>query len=300
MDQTEPPQRRAKSPSQSRKEAVDSVVYRLSELMFGSLLAAYVLGFIGFAAAGPTRTTAFQGNLSAFYPEGLTYLCISTTFAYLTSALYISYHVSILTMPHLPLSRLRWDFLVALLQAVLFGLSMLSPVWFPFCTGCVLLAGITRQFWEHRALADWFCRDVFSSNPASPITAARENQRQRQELRRFRRSFAAELKQIDDLSIWQSVPKSTVGAVVLLIGGGLFVYLRRRWSVEPKIEALMGQITAWVALVVFLFFLFRVNSLLKERAGFLYSGEAIESLDREFNRFYDLLAQRANDRVRKN
>ena len=117
--------------------------------MFGSLLASYVLGFIGFSA--PKAAAVFAGgSLKVLFPEVLTYLLISMTFAYLTAGLYISYHVGILTMPHLPFSNLRWDFMVALLQAVLFGFSMLLPLWLPIWISFVLFAALARQRREHK------------------------------------------------------------------------------------------------------------------------------------------------------
>lgn len=64
-------------PSKAYQSACGSYTYRLSELIFGSLLAAYILGFVSFAA-----NSGFFQILQA--------LIISVTFCYLTAAYYVT------------------------------------------------------------------------------------------------------------------------------------------------------------------------------------------------------------------
>jgi hypothetical protein len=56
-------------------------------------------------------------------------------------------------MPHLPIERLRWDFVVALSQAICFGLSILHPLAFVFSVGLILLLSLVRQWYECGKLA---------------------------------------------------------------------------------------------------------------------------------------------------
>src|SRR5690348_6251871 len=96
-------------PSDAYQQASKSLVYRLSEQMFGSLLASYGLGFLGFLAL---HATSAKG---AWHAVTLTvvYLSISLTYAYATVGLYLTYHAGILTMHHMPLENLRYDFFLA-------------------------------------------------------------------------------------------------------------------------------------------------------------------------------------------
>jgi len=139
------------SPSEAYREATGSLVYRLSELMFGSLLAAYSLGFVGAIAARGSQVSA-HGRLGIGL-LALQYLCISISFAYLTTSLYLTYHVGILTMPQLPFDRLGRDFSIAFFQAVFFGLSMLLPALFPILLSLNFLVSGWRKNDEYRGLA---------------------------------------------------------------------------------------------------------------------------------------------------
>jgi Transcription elongation factor, N-terminal len=145
--------KRAK-PSVAYKQAIESPVYRISELMFGSLLASYVLGFISLIAAHLANPNAY-GFMGILLPN-IQYASISIIFAYLTASFYLSYHAGILTMYHRPLARLGFDFALSLAQPVCFGFSMLFPVWLPILLGVILLAGRYRQDSEHKGLADSF------------------------------------------------------------------------------------------------------------------------------------------------
>lgn len=121
-------------PSDAYNQAVASPIYRLSELMFGSLLASYVLGFVGFAAgkiashpsdyAIPAAGSwEFLQHMLTLFVGLLPYLFVSLTYAYATAGLYLSYHTGILLMDHWPFKSLRLDFALALSQAFFLGVS---------------------------------------------------------------------------------------------------------------------------------------------------------------------------------
>jgi len=168
-------------PSVSYRQARESGVYRLSELMFGSLLAAYILGFVGAsstinrsapdlhaignllfvgwqlianALANASGVQQFSTSSSHPFFHAIDYLLISLCFSYLTASLYIAYHVGILSMPHVAMNRLRWDFFVALSQAVAYGISLLTPAIFLLLTSIVLLLSLLRQRFEAQRLVD--------------------------------------------------------------------------------------------------------------------------------------------------
>lgn len=142
---------RLKPPSEAYQEATCSLVYRLSELMFGSLLAAYSLGFIGAIATHGTQTSAHRYWGMALLAAQ--YASISVAFVYLTTSLYMTYHVGILTMPQLPFARLGKDFSLAITQAVLFGFSMVQPALFPILLGINFHMSANRKDKEYEELA---------------------------------------------------------------------------------------------------------------------------------------------------
>lgn len=155
------------APSKAYREATLSLVYRLSELTFGSLLAAYSLGFIGLIAAhlaGPSPSSRWSIIL-----VGTQYALISITFAYLTASFYLTYHTGILTMPLMPLNRLGIDFSLAIVQALFFGFSMLGPWLFPILLGINFYLTGHRQKKQYKALADVLynaiCKPVGRSDP---------------------------------------------------------------------------------------------------------------------------------------
>jgi hypothetical protein len=123
----------------------------MSELTFGSLLAAYSLGFVG-AIATHWAKPSVPGVWGIILPAAQ-YASISIAFAYLTTSFYLTYHTGILTMPQVEFERLGIDFALAMAQALFFGFSILRPWSFPLLLGVILFLSGSRQRQEHRALA---------------------------------------------------------------------------------------------------------------------------------------------------
>jgi hypothetical protein len=180
-------------PSEAYREATGSLVYRLSELMFGSLLAAYCLGFVGAIAAT-------QGSLPSEYrPLGIgllatQYICISIMFTYLTTSFYLTYHVGILTLPKLPFDRLGLDFTIAVLQAIFFGLSLLLPALFPVLLAVNVFISGGRKNEEYERLV----ADLFKNCP-------KEGRDKSKDLSRFRDALAEHLRGKPHLSVWAPI-----------------------------------------------------------------------------------------------
>lgn len=140
------------TPSKAYAQVKLSIVYRVSELTFGSLLAAYILGFVAaIATHWPELSKHGHWGIVLLITQ---YASISLTFAYATTSLYLTYHAGILTMPQMSLDRLGIDFSLAVLQALFFGFSLLRPWSFLALLGISLFLAAYRQRTEHRALAE--------------------------------------------------------------------------------------------------------------------------------------------------
>lgn len=216
-----PPHGDLKKPSEAYREAICSLVYRLSELMFGSLLAAYSLGFVASIGAHGSQLSAagrWGTGLRAlqYICISITFTCISITFAYLTTSFYLTYHKGILTMPQLPLERLGKDFAIAFFQAVIFGLSMVQPALFLLLLGFNARTSANRKNEEYKELADTlfneYRRKLGRAAPRRPEEFSAELERLLQE------------KQYKVLSVWAPTKRESrglstwairIGAVVL-------------------------------------------------------------------------------------
>lgn len=252
-------------PGRNYRTASQSGTYRLSELMFGSLLATYALGFIGGVTAQIERVSSppvealirslyhqLGGSISdgtlllptlRLLARSSDYLLISLTFSSLTAALYLAYHSGMLTMPQIPLRRLRWDFAVALSQASCFGLAMLSPVLFPVCLGFVIGLALFRQAYEVRKLEGYidYClseeakararvREESRARPKMPGREAAElDQKLHKELRRSirkklaRSSEVFKRESISPLTVWQRSSWYAWAFVALLLVLGVSI-----------------------------------------------------------------------------
>lgn len=180
-------------PSEAYTEATGSLVYRLSELMFGSLLAAYCLGFVGAIAA-------LGSQLSAHGPLGVgllatQYICVSVMFTYLTTSFYLTYHVGILTLPKMPFDSIGRDFRIAVFQAVFFGLSLLQPALFPILLALNIFISSRRKNEEYKRVED----DLF--NHSCP----RKRRDESSDLPRFRKALENHMRNKPQLSVWAPV-----------------------------------------------------------------------------------------------
>ncbi len=283
------------APSQYHEEARQSIVYRLSELMFGSLLAAYVLGFVGFASAfvGHVSTSVeaaaaspspISPLLDLLNPETLNFLLISVAFSYLTASLYISYNVSILTMPHLPLYRLSWDFLIALLQAILFGFAMLYPVLLPVTLSSLLLVARVRQVLENYALRRWCYQ--YAGGPGE--SAGREDSQPFKDFTLLYNELLTE-----PLSSWRAGYRTMLAAVGLFALGALLSLFDFFLWLPPKLsQTLHLFINAGAAVSVVI----AATAIFQRSASFISHGGAPPKMDMAFSAFREGLMQLASKR----
>jgi hypothetical protein len=271
-------------PSEAYQQAILSPVYRLSELMFGSLLAAYVLGFIGFAAANsqnvsplPVGSFFSWEELYLLWEQALLrapFFFISITFAYVTAGLYVAYHAGILTMHAMPLGRLSFDFALALSQALLFGISMLYPMAFPFWLGVTLIFASLRQLQEHKELVESFCTELKGTADTGPLRDRKS--RERETLHKFKRTFKQLIKQYPLLSGWGPMPKLLIisGLVLMLLitsAGRFMIYIgmEKKWALF-SISLLTCSVTVLI-----------VHRILGRRANLL--SQRMSDMDDQFN-----------------
>jgi hypothetical protein len=231
--------------------------------MFGSLLASYVLGFIGFSAVHAAHLVEQFTWLELCVT--LPYLFISFTFAYLTAGFYLSYTAGILTMPPMQLRTLRSDFLLAMLQAYAFGLSMLIPMATPVFLGGAVLVALRRQSQEHKRLERIFYH----------ICGGAVTDFQSPDEEKFSEKLNAFLneKEFSKLSGWKKVqPKSRVVAwLSIMIGAAIsFVIWYFRFRREPEWRLGISLLIATANLIVAIFTFLNVREILRERADFLY------------------------------
>jgi hypothetical protein len=235
-------------PSETYRIATLSLVYRLSELTFGSLLAAYSLGFVGAIAA-------HWAELSAHGHWGLIllsvqYASISITFVYLTTSFYLMYHAGILTMPQMPLYRLREDFTLAVVQAIFFGFSMLRPWAFTILLGLNFILTIHRQNKECEKLTE-FLHDKIC-DPRGHIN--------RDNFRVGLKRLLSQDKDFSELSGWRRIGWWIWAWAILTFVTGLVVAylvlefppgwpLRDKWAVNADWNFKESLITAEVVIV---------------------------------------------------
>jgi hypothetical protein len=245
-------------PSSAYRSACDSYPYRISELIFGSLLAAYILGFVSFG---------IHSDLIGIFQS----LFISGTFCYLTAAYYLTYHNSILTMPHLPSEGLRFDFGIAILQAVLFGFSMI----FPNAFFLMVAASISVIFWRQTKAYDQLQKLFKDNTQAKPTHISNLDPFPV----KFERSLWAINKQEafhNCFKGWLPVGKGNWAcALALLVIGsvqlGAYYWLnafpKNSGGWQPKAAESLSLIEAIVSGIIFVFVYWRANDVFIERAA---------------------------------
>lgn len=299
-------------PSEAYEQATDSPVYRLSELMFGSLLASYVLGFIGFLAAQIGIRPPYERW--DIFLMAVKYTSISVAYAYLTASFYLSYIAGILTMHHMPLKRLGYDFILALAQAVLFGYSMLYPRVFPIHLTIILSVAILRQYMEHKDHVKKIYRRVVQRNSTEVDEEESRSDQETEEkdkLKERRREFVDLLKQpskknkkkpkYPELAVWKPAGRALkVLTLILFLGGALVWYLvgnqdiQEDWTVlgNWKLPGGWRLSESWIALessVVAFAVLIRGHMIIRDRADFLYNRKQKPTkMDKQFR---DLLLE---------
>ena len=165
---TVPPNTNKKAPaplSEAYSRARGMLLFRLSESLFGSLLAAYIIGSVSLTRGikAPTIDGYTPGWISA-YPEAFRCLpflqvaVICLSFAFATTGIYLGYHTTILPMPTYRMEKMHREFLFAAFQAIFFGIAIYLPfLLFPL-VGLLALWCLGARRGENARLVDELVR----------------------------------------------------------------------------------------------------------------------------------------------
>jgi hypothetical protein len=174
-------------------------------------------------------------------------------------------------MHHMPLERLGFDFVLSLSHAILFGLSMNFPGWFPIFLGCILFAAVFRQSKEHKHHIKRLYND-FRGKVILPGRGYLETE-ERKGLEAFKADFVDLLKHYPELSVWKPVTRWLPRfALILIVAGGIIWYFVRGpepWQIFKDFrlpEYLIDIESAIIALFTWLY----GRGVLRDRAAFLY------------------------------
>jgi hypothetical protein len=163
-------------PSNAYNRNRSTLIYTLSEAVFASLLAAYLVGFAS-SISGVKIPDSYVAL--PWLGMGLKLLLliqlalVSLSFALLTTSLYIKYHMAILTMPTYNLDKLLRDFFFAVFPAIGFGFCLYCPPMLVAFVVFLLVFGIYIQRTEAERLTaklreklnPGFVTDVKNNNP---------------------------------------------------------------------------------------------------------------------------------------
>ncbi len=204
------------TPKQAYENAQKSLFYRLSELVFGSLLASFILGFIAFSSTTLIDSSSWKISLIT----GATYLLISLSFSYFTAGTYIIFHAGILTLPSYAHSRAKRDFGFSLCLAIAFGIIMLMPANFTLLIGFLILYSYLILRREHTSLVDDLV--TYKNSKRSP-TLAKDVDKDSDNDRKILYSEISSIIENSKLKRWKK-PKWTdyTIAVSLIISGLLY------------------------------------------------------------------------------
>ncbi len=221
-------------PSEAYEQARSSYPYRISELVFGGLLASYILGFV---SVGVVESTSPNSTPWQIFFNTLVYLIICCSFSFLTAALYSVYHNSILTMPNVRISDLTTDFSIAISQAVFFGIAIIWPSSFLICLGASLLLVLWRQKVKFQALARFFHEKIGLESDAKKTIRDSEQLKRNS---KFYSSFHEKLAAVGLSDRWGHVGTSRyVGAIFLIFFGVLTIggfWLRHFCQTTPNLS----------------------------------------------------------------
>lgn len=308
LDADQRPTLLAALPSSNYDSAKSTLVYRLSELTFGSILAAYIFGFLSLSASVILTASdsaifvdyfLFHSELIPVAIQVLIYVFISGTFAYYSIALFMRYHSGILTMPTVPVESLRIDVTIAVLQAAMFGTSMLIPPSFFLCVAIVLWAAAWRQNREFGYLVDYFTTAIQLRNSAR----TQANPGSARSLREAQEAISIQVEATIKASWqlgWRPVSRKYVlGALELTAIGILLLllpFLQYLEDMFPLLRFIGIPPVEWLrmiyllgSLVLFILMLIGVYNTVREAAHFMLDPVGRRTLDDAYVKVEDAL-----------
>ena len=143
-------------PSDNYQHNIGTFYYRLSELMFGNLLASYILGFIAFASIDlPPPGSGIPNFIARSVWEALNLhslgfwsflqsVLTSVLYSSLTALLYVNFHQSVVYMA-IDQRKASYDFFIAIFIGITFGISLVFSLSVIFWLGILTLIAFLRK-----------------------------------------------------------------------------------------------------------------------------------------------------------
>jgi hypothetical protein len=266
-------------PSENYKKNILTFAYRLSELVFGSLLAAYLLGFVSacFTIIQVGRTSKYyylQNFVSLMRGEPqvapttielqsvdidplivcLQYLLNSISFSVLTAFFYFTFQQTVLHI-ETDFRKSYFDFIWACLVGIFFGFTMLFPFTSLFVFGLVIFCASIYKWLRFRGfwwgLAETVTGAKRGSKDAAKVDAAKMAINKK--LRETTSNNATEHLVIKQ---WRAAPQwqTLIGGIVLIIMPPFF-YVKvsigdMGWGADGFAAChLLGSVVLFVVLV---------------------------------------------------
>ena len=268
-------------PSVAYHQARASYPVRISELVFGSLLASYILGFV---SVGANQLTWGKMERLDLISDAVVYMTICCSFSFLTAALYTVYHNSILTMPNVPISDLTTDFLIAISQAIFFGISIVWPDTFLFCLALLLLLVFFRQETKFRALARYFYKKLDVQDGTGPAGDGVRD-KPKSKTKPLYVGFRDKIKQQQLLHGWGPVVFGHYASAVTLLILGVLAIAVPGWLSKSPLEFVKSVDAKNVRAIIYLgfgvVFFTRTKKILQSKSVALddYGQQIIEKMD---------------------
>lgn len=274
-------------PSELYYQAKGTLVYSLSELVFGSLLASFILGFIGFSA-NILSSSSYGGEIDwTKVVKVATYLSISGIYTYYTAGLYLFYHTGILTMPSFYLSSAKRDFSLSLLSAVAFGISMLLPYSFLICLSIIMLSSLVIQDVEYKKFIRYCLEKYFHQSAEIRDGNKAKQQGQRKQIEKVLMN--------SNLEGWKKPKKflKMASFLMAILGILMCAILEFEWPFSLFHDEFHKDITVLsCSVVIFGAFLLVLGGVFKIAATFMQKNDDQKiAYDAEFEKFEDELSK---------
>lgn len=276
-------------PSEWYLKAKDTVVYRLSELIFGSLLAAFVLGFVGFSSLVHNEALGFIHLLI----KTCTYLFISAIYTYFTAGLYLYYHTGILTMPTFAYQdNAPRDFALSLIPAIAFGLSMIDPLFLMASLGGVIIIVLVVHRKEQRKVVIYFNLHYFTEKRKSKDQKQLESLEKEDIIK-----INSTIKKNNILGWLPTSGKTVIMTIILFLAGTIIIILNYvlynfQYFLNMKIFIDLGLTVKdilyfLISITLFVFVYLKVNSVFKLASKFLTDSNGVMSYDTSYTKILE-------------
>jgi hypothetical protein len=282
-------------PSYWYSEAKGTLVYSLSELVFGSLLASFILGFIGFSSSILYNTSSNETlDNSAKIIRAFTYLSISGIYTYYTAGLYLIYHTGILSMPTFNLKSARRDFSLSLLSAVAFGFSMLWPKCLLFFLSILIFWSLFIQLIEHNKLVKTLYNVLIAQQSIETAQKGKMVRIDKNSSEKLKLLQIEELLRKSKLDGWKNTAAGVWiwSAVLLLLGVAVWLCIEIEWyPTIGRIHIKENVLLLGSSIIVFLFIFFKLRKVFNNASTFFRDHVSGDNYDKAYKKLRDAISK---------